>query len=458
MLAKENLSAATMITGSTNQTDNSILEKYCYNDDAANCTTYGGLYQWSEAMRYSTTPGSKGICPAGWHIPTYAEFLTLEASVESDGNALKAIGQGTDAGAGTNASGFSVLLSGYRHINNDFGNLGTNAHVWSSSQYGTAGATNLRLSSTAATLYFDNDDKDFGYSIRCLKDETPLPPSLSLPEDGAKEVSLSPTLIWHESAGSTSYTLHLSSDSLFSYYLTNQSGLADTTLVINGLTNSTKYFWHVHAVSGQTLSAPSDSRVFTTTPGVFSCNSTVTHAGKTSGTVRIGGLCWFTENLNVGTMISGSTNQSDNGTFEKYCYQADTVNCRIYGGLYQWNEAMQYSTTPGAQGICPPGWRIPTYAELLTLKSAVDDDGNALKAIGQGSGAGTGTNSSGFSALLAGNITSGYSANLGVSTCFWSSTESGSNAYVIYLNSSSSTISPFTEYKEIGYSIRCVTD
>ena len=73
----ENLNVGTRISGSSNQTNNSIIEKYCYDDLEANCNTYGGLYQWDEAMQYSATEGVKGICPTGWHLPTDAEWTTL---------------------------------------------------------------------------------------------------------------------------------------------------------------------------------------------------------------------------------------------------------------------------------------------------------------------------------------------------------------------------------------------
>ena len=45
---KENLNIGNKIDGANQQTDNGLIEKYCYNDDDANCTTYGGLYQWNE--------------------------------------------------------------------------------------------------------------------------------------------------------------------------------------------------------------------------------------------------------------------------------------------------------------------------------------------------------------------------------------------------------------------------
>ena len=43
------------------------------------------------------------------------------------------------------------------------------------------------------------------------------------------------------------------------------------------------------------------------------------------------------ENLNIGTMITGSGNQTDNDTIEKYCYNNSTTNCDTYGGLYLWD-------------------------------------------------------------------------------------------------------------------------
>ena len=152
---------------------------------------------------------------------------------------------------------------------------------------------------------------------------------------------------------------------------------------------------------------------FTDVP--FTCGTnTITYAGQTYNTVLIGSQCWLKENLNIGTRIDGSSNQTDNNTIEKYCYSDLDANCTTYGGLYQWAEAVQYkngatNTTSlssafsgNVQGICPNGWHIPTKAEFQILATTVSNDGNALKAIGQGTGSGAGTNTSGFSALLAG--------------------------------------------------------
>jgi uncharacterized protein (TIGR02145 family) len=159
-----------MITGSASQTNDSTIEKYCYHDSIANCTTYGGLYQWNEAMQYDTTAGAQGICPIGWHIPTNAELQTLRTSVTNDGNALKAVGQGTGGGAGTNTSGFSALLSGYRNLNGMFTELRTGMYFWSSREDDATNAYFINLGYSDSDIYFDYSDKGCGFSVRCLKD------------------------------------------------------------------------------------------------------------------------------------------------------------------------------------------------------------------------------------------------------------------------------------------------
>ena len=168
---KENLDVGTVIQGNDTAKDNGTIEKYCYNNDTASCSTHGGLYQWNEAMQYATIVGSQGICPAGWHIPTLTEFQTLAKTVGYDGNALKAIGQGIGTGAGTNTSGFSALLAGWRSSNGTFDGGGYYAAVWSSTEFNAAAAYDPDLGYLASAIYLDvRDDKNFGFSVRCLKD------------------------------------------------------------------------------------------------------------------------------------------------------------------------------------------------------------------------------------------------------------------------------------------------
>lgn len=193
---------------------------------------------------------------------------------------------------------------------------------------------------------------------------------------------------------------------------------------------------------------------------------TVTYEGKTYNTVQVGTQCWLRENLDVGVYVASTStgsvhsDVSNNGTIEKYCYKNNEANCATYGGLYDWNEAMAYSTTPGTKGICPSGWHIPTKTEFETLMASVGNDGNKLKREDQGTGSGVGTNTSGFSALLAGSRGNGGGFyDLGGNAGFWSSTEgSASYAVNVYLWSSDSGIGMYGNYKEYGFSIRCLKD
>ena len=187
---------------------------------------------------------------------------------------------------------------------------------------------------------------------------------------------------------------------------------------------------------------------------------TVTYYGKTYHTVQIGDQCWLKENLNIGTRIEGSLRASNNNVIEKYCYDDDENNCNTYGGLYRWDEAMQYSTTQGAQGICPDGWHIPTLAELQTLSDAVGGFANSLKAIGQGTGDYAGTNTIGFCALLAGRrLLNGSFMSLGGYTSFWSSTVYNTYyANYMYLATKHSNLFLLDSEPSYSYSVRCIKD
>jgi uncharacterized protein (TIGR02145 family) len=187
---------------------------------------------------------------------------------------------------------------------------------------------------------------------------------------------------------------------------------------------------------------------------------TVEYEGKVYNTVMIGSQCWLRENLDVGTRVWGWDNQTPNGTIEKYCYQNNQARCDTFGGLYQWNEAMQYTTTPGARGICPPGWHIPTVSEWELLSAAVADDGNRLKEVGQGYGDGAGTNISGFSGMLAGygNGTGTFTA-LRYTTNLWASGELGTgSANCLNLDRDHDTIYHGGSFKTSGFSVRCLKD
>jgi len=190
-------------------------------------------------------------------------------------------------------------------------------------------------------------------------------------------------------------------------HTSNGAGTGAFLSDLEDLTPNTTYYVMSYAINIMGT-AYGNEVTFTTLPSQFICGDLVTYEGKTYRTILIDSQCWFQENLNVGTRINGSVNQTDNGLLEKHCYNDEESNCDFYGGLYQWDEMMQYVTT-NAQGICPSGWHIPTDADWTTLTDYLGGEsvaGGKMKEAGFNNWASpnTGaTNSSGFSAFGAGN-------------------------------------------------------
>jgi len=205
--------------------------------------------------------------------------------------------------------------------------------------------------------------------------------------------------------------------------------------------------------------------------------------GNIYNTVQIGTQCWLQQNLNVGTMLTnGTTMPADNSIIEKWCYNNYEINpspatvicnngqvcggCDTNGGLYHWDEAMQYSETAGIQGICPIGWHIPTDAEQYTLENYLTDAGQTCDPnryiVWDCATAGTKLKlggSSGFEALLAGyRNTDGTFYDQGYNAYFWSSIISGSNAWARYLNSGLSTVLRRDSSQAYGFTVRCLKD
>jgi uncharacterized protein (TIGR02145 family) len=463
---RENLDIGSMISGSAIQTDNDAIEKYCYGNVPANCTLYGGLYEWDEAMQYATSLHSQGICPGGWRIPTPSEF----AALGSDGNALKAIGQGSESGAGTNKTGFSALLAGSRMTDGEFSALTSYAYFWTDSMAYGDDRLFYFLGYNSDLALYNYTDKAKGFSVRCVKgpetgNRAPDVPDNPYPSDTAIGISTTVTLTWTCSDPDNDplrYDIYFGNDNPPVAIVSSDQ--ENSGFHIFDLSPNTKYYWKIIARDNYDNETSGPVWKFTTSEsgGGVPCPGldTVYYEGKTYHTVQIGSQCWLKENLNVGTRINGSSNQSDNSIIEKYCYNDSIENCDIYGGLYQWNEAMQYTTTPAFRGICPDGWHIPTNAEFEILSTSVGANSNSLKAIGQGSGSGAGTNTSGFSAFLAGYRAGNGSFNLlNVNTHFFGSNEYDSaNVGIMGCVYSDNVIYLHNYFKDHGFSVRCIKD
>jgi len=139
---------------------------WCYNDnDPANGAKYGKLYNW-----YAVND-SRGLAPTGWHIPSDAEWTTLENQLGDDaGKQMKSTSGWAENGNGTYTSGFSGLPGGGRVYGGTFDGIGGYGGWWSSSETNTGSAWGRYLGYGNGGVYRDGDNKTYGFSVRCLRD------------------------------------------------------------------------------------------------------------------------------------------------------------------------------------------------------------------------------------------------------------------------------------------------
>jgi len=180
----QNLNIGIRIVGSIDQSDNNILEKYCYLNLESNCETYGGLYQWDEMMLYNTASGQQGICPSGWHLPTDTEWTSLIeflGGIDYAGAAMKTTGT-LQSGSGlwnepnegaNNSSGFSVVPGGSRHFYPEydyFSWINNFAYIWTSTLVDNSRSKSRDFLNETISINVAVHENTLGCSVRCVKD------------------------------------------------------------------------------------------------------------------------------------------------------------------------------------------------------------------------------------------------------------------------------------------------
>ena len=217
-----------------------------------------------------------------------------------------------------------------------------------------------------------------------------------------------------------------SNPTLSNSYTSDGSGMGTFVSSITGLTENTQYY--VRAYATNSVGTSYGNEIAFTTLQPWQCGDTINYEEQIYNTVLIGSQCWMKENLNVGTMIPGGQNQTNNSQIEKYCYNDNPDSCIVYGATYQWDEVMQYISTPGIQGICPTSWHVPTSDEYTTLSfflGGVSEAGGKMKEVGLAHWASPNagaTNESGFTGLPGGDYTI-YFSGIREFGYFWTSTE-----------------------------------
>ena len=406
---------------------------YCYDDDASYCSKYGRLYTWTAAMdsegawstngkgcgynkTCSPTYPVRGVCPEGWHLPTRAEFETLFTAVGGEsiaGQKLKSTSGWNSSGNGSDAFAFSALPAGGRYFDGNYDYEGDYARFWSSTEDYSDFAYNgyLNYDDNAG---LDYNYKNFGYSVRCLKDDGSTTQSSSSSAESSSSVTLA-----------TPCKTETEDNCEYGELTDSRDGQTYKTVTIGTQTwmaqNLNYAYTDVPYKSGDNTS---DSTSWCYMDDANNCS-------------KYGRLyTWAAAMDSVGTW---STNGKGCG-YNKTC-----------------------SPTYPVRGVCPEGWHLPTKAEFETLFRAVGGQstaGKVLKSTFGWDSSGNGSDAFAFSALPAGDRSSyGDYDNEGGNTNFWSFTEYYSNyAYRISLNYDYDAAYLGSYYKYFGFSVRCLKD
>jgi uncharacterized protein (TIGR02145 family)/uncharacterized repeat protein (TIGR02543 family) len=476
----------------------------CYGDNPANCADYGRLYDWATTMALPSSCNSsscssqigakhRGICPMGWHIPSDAEWgalmqyvnpsCSLTGYCENAGTKLKSTSWNScgPSGSGSiylcddDSYGFAALPGGLGGSDGSFRYVGNIGFWWSATETNVDYAyVRIMRDGNGVDRYDDGDIKSALFSVRCLQDDSSIPPSSSsaLPSSSSAPLSSSSvatyTVTYNAGTGVTGVTVPA-----------NQTKTHDVALILSSAvparTGYTFAGWNTSAngsgmsyASGASYTANASTTLYAQwSVDVSNCE------GQTFKKVVIGTQTWMAENFNCN--VIGSK-----------CYGNDPANCTIYGRLYDWATAMalpsscnSYSCTSQInakhRGICPIGWHIPTQAEWNTLSSYVESSNGCSNCDAKHLKATSGWSACrpyepnvmsydcedtyGFSALPGGDGFA-YIGNFGD---WWSSSESNSNhAYVRGMGYRYDYAYWNEEVKGNGsvgmYSVRCVMD
>ena len=285
---------------------------------------YGYLYNWPAVMdgaqqSNSVPSGVQGVCPAGWHVPSTNEWNLFVNYVR---------GKSSWVCNSYNSGRALASQNGWGYCSSDQCAVGSSAPSVTKNSSG--------FSILPAGYYYQNGNcsEDYGWSAS----------------------------FW--SCSNYSY----SSDTLHADYVYISCDYSDVSVYTNywGDGRSTYYGLSVRCVQDYTLA---DGNSCPGTPTVSD------NDGHTYNTVEINGQCWMKENLRTtkypdGTQITDGASYGMSSTtgYFYHAYNNNYVNDSIYGLFYNWPAAMNYSTTPGAQGICPTGWHIPTNSDVSSLQ------------------------------------------------------------------------------------------
>ncbi len=320
--------------------DHEVGKSYCFKDDEEICKLYGRLYSRDAAMNSSKcvfdascllgNDPIQGVCPDGWHIPTYSETQALVTLAGRTARPLMStIGWGTEdslyINPGVDTYGLSFVGAGQYDTKDGFNDIGEFTFMWVYYQSTYMYYLLVRAQDNEAYIY-DFDGYEANFSVRCVKGDGSVPSSSSV------------------SSSSVSSSSVMSSSSVSSSSMSSSSRIKQANA--EPLLETTGEQFNPDIEYGTLI----DQR-----------------DGKTYKTVVVNGVTWMAENLNyAGSEIGVST-----------CFNDEDRFCEFYGRLYSRDAAMNSTDcaflsgcnlgSAPVQGICPDGWHIPTNKEGQAL-------------------------------------------------------------------------------------------
>lgn len=366
-----------------------------------NYSTFGVLYNWTAAIWGSSSSnnnpsGVQGICPIGWHLPSDAEWQQLEmylgmSQIEAnntgyrgtnEGGKLKSTGiiywNSPNTGA-TNTSNFTAYAGGDRNNVGNFNNLGISGSWWSATESGTSGWSRY-LYYDASTIARYPVYKEYGFSVRCVKDDN----SVFLPNittnavsnitgssaycggnvlsDGNSPITIK-GLCWNTSTNPT----------ISNYTTNNGTGTGSFSCMITGLQQGATYYLRAYATNS--VGTAYGNQVSFTTPLLPSVTtnaiSSIINISAIGGgnvtddagaLVSARGICWSTTNnptltnsyttngSGIGTFVSSLTNLTPGTTYYVRAY-ATNSNGTAYGNEVNFTTLVMGLPCPGLQII-----------------------------------------------------------------------------------------------------------
>jgi len=415
-----------------NYAGNEYGESFCFNDDDEFCELYGRLYTREAAMNSPDCPSGQycnlgdgpiqGICPEGWHIPTYEETETLINYIgDNVGDWISSKGWKPELLPDTVKDTYGLsFVPGGMDESKGFRAIDTTAFMWVYLPNGEQ--RYFLINVNTREVFIHNYTSYVSIGVRCVKGK-------------ANPVSSS-----SRSSSSSARSSSSSARSSSSYWPSTWSSESPSSSFSIG---SKEDLFNPDLTYG-TMTDPRD--------------------GKKYKTIVFNGQTWMAENLNfadssIYPLLKGNTQ----------CYHEKESECELFGRLYSREAAMGdskcafgFSCSLGSgpiQGICPDNWHVMSATEVNKMISYVGSDNadKIMSAKGWGSNV-YGTNTYGLSFIAPGtrdgvnyDSKGGYAYN-------WIYIEYTSQ-YYFYINGPSKYMNT-SNYNnhELYLPVRCIAD